>query len=118
MPTPLFEFFEIIAEELSSEGSRVITRADLQVKDNESPLLDDLKREMKVASTEDAIQRAVERLSQHFEGKGAKLPFDYEAETGRFTAKDHDYLEFVKDMSSIRSINTKSRDFECRGATR
>jgi hypothetical protein len=118
MPTPLFEFFETIAEELSSEESRVITRADLQVKDEESPLLDDLKREMKAASTEEAIQRAVETLRRHFEGKGSTLPFDYDTETGRFTATDRDYLEFVKDMSSIRSINTKSRDFECSVATR
>jgi hypothetical protein len=118
MPTPLFEFFETIAEELSSEESRVLTRADLQAKDEESPLLDDLKREMKVASTEEAIQRAVEVLRQHFEGKGSRLPFDYDPETGRFTATDRDYLEFVKNMSSIRSINTKSRDFECSVATR
>jgi hypothetical protein len=118
MPTPLFEFFETIAEELSLAESRVITRADLQVNDEESPLLDDLKRQMNAASTEVAIQRAVEALCQHFEGKGSKLPFDYDAETGRFTATDRDYLEFVKDMSSMRSINTRSRDFECSVATR
>src|ERR1017187_10149280 len=118
MPTPLFEFFETIAEELSSEESRVITRADLQVKDEESPLLDDLKREMKAATTEEAIQRAVETLRRHFEGKGSGLPFDYDPATGRFTAIDRDYLEFVRNMSSIRSINTKSHDFECSVATR
>jgi predicted Holliday junction resolvase-like endonuclease len=118
MPTPLFEFFETIAEELSSEESRVITREDLQVKDEESLLLDELKREMKATSTEEAIQRAVDVLRQHFEAKGSSLPFEYDPETGRFTAIDHDYLEFVKDMSNIRSINTKSRDFECGVATR
>jgi hypothetical protein len=118
MPTPLFEFFETIADELSSEESRVITRADLQVKDEESPLLDDLKREMKVATTEEAIQRAVEALRKHFESKGSRLPFSYDSVTGRFTAVDREYLEFVKDMSSIRSINTKSHDFECGVATR
>jgi hypothetical protein len=117
MPTPLFEFFETIADELSSEESRVITRADLQVNDEESPLLDDLKREMNAASTEEAIQRAVDALHRHFEGKGSKLPFEYDPATGRFTAIDREYLEFVKNMSSIRSINTKSHDFECGVAT-
>ena len=118
MPTPLFEFFETIAEELSSEESRVITRADLQVNDEESPLLDELKKEMKTGSTEEAIQGAVEALRQHFESKGSKLPFAYDPATGRFTATDHDFLLFVTDMSNMRSIGKKSRDFECSVANR
>src|SRR5581483_12211822 len=105
MPNPLFEFFETIAEELSGEESRVITRADLQIRDEDSPLLDDLKREMKAASTEEAIELAVEALRRHFQSKGSALPFEYDSETGRFTATDLEYLEFVKDMSSIRSID-------------
>ncbi|MCE5310414.1 MAG: hypothetical protein LLG20_22485 [Acidobacteriales bacterium] len=86
--------------------------------DDESPLLDDLKRDMKVTSTDEAIQRAVEALRKHFDGKGSRLPFDYDSATGRFTAIDSDYLKFVKEMSSIRSINTKAHDFECSIAKR
>lgn len=87
------------------------------MKDEESPLLDDLKRQMK-ATSEEAIQARCRNFAQHFETKGSKLPFDYDPETGRFTAINRDYLAFVKEMSSIRSTNTKSRDFECRVATR
>jgi hypothetical protein len=118
MPSPLFEFFEIVAEELCVESSRVLTRADLQIRDNDAPLLDDLKREMKAESTDQAIELAVERLRSHFEGKGSRLPFEYQPATGRFTALDQDFLIFVKDMSSIRSIGKRSRDFECGVARR
>ena len=117
MPNASFEFFELIAEELSTELSRVITREDLEIGDERSPLLESLRREMKAASTDEAIKKAVQGLRAHFQMKGARLPFDFDSTTGRFTAIDPDFLEFVKDMSSIRSIPTRSRDFECTVAT-
>jgi len=113
MPNPIFDFLEVVAEELSAEESRVITRDDLVARDEESPLLEELKRETRAGNAENAIQLAVEELKRHFKAKGAKLPFDYDPTTGRFTATDRDFLAFVKDMSSIRSIGTRSRDFEC-----
>jgi hypothetical protein len=112
MFNPLFEFFEVVAEELATEDSRVLTRSDLQIRDEDSPLLDELKREMKANSTEDAITRAVAALKVHFEAKGAQLPFEYDSAIGRFTARDQEYLTFIKNMSSIRSIGRRSRDFE------
>jgi hypothetical protein len=118
MPSPLFEFFETIAEELSTEESRVLTPAYLQFRDEESPLLDDLKRAMKAASTEEAIHRAVASLRRHFDGKGSVLPFEHDPATGRFTATDSDYLAFVRDMSGIRSIDKRAGDFERCVATR
>jgi hypothetical protein len=118
MFSPLFEFFEVVAEELAAEESRVLTRSDLQIRDEDSPLLDELKREMKAKSTEEAIARAVAALKEHFEAKGARLPFDYDPASGRFTARDREYLTFIKDMSSIRSISKRSRDFECGVAER
>jgi len=118
MANPLFEFFEVIADELSAEASRVITQFDLEVRDQESPLLEGLKYEMDTNSTEEAIQLAVDALRIHFEAKGGRLPFDYEAKTGRFTAHDRDFLSFIKDMSSIRSLSRRSRDFECGVAQR
>jgi hypothetical protein len=117
MASASFEFFEVIAEELSAEPSRVITREELEIGDERSPLLESLKREMKAAGTEEAIQKAVEELRLHFQTKGARLPFDYEVATGRFTATDRAFLAFVKDMSSIRSIGKRSREFECEVAT-
>lgn len=117
MPAPLFEFFEVVAEELSATDSRVITREDLQPKDKESALLNALKNKMGVSTTEEAIALAVKSLEKHFASKGAKLPFEYDPKIGRFTATDRSFLDFVREMSEIRSIGTRSRDFECRVAT-
>jgi hypothetical protein len=118
MSNPLFEFFELIAEELTAEGSRVLTSADLQARDEDSPLLSDLRSELRAASAEDAIAKAVAALDQHFQAKGGQLPFTYDAETGRFMARDRPYLEFINEMSSIRSVAKRSRDFECSVAER
>lgn len=118
MPATLFEFFEVISEELSLEESRIITPDSLRDKDRGSSLLDDLKREARSNSTETAIQLAVDGLQRHFEGKGSILPFQYEPSTGRFTATDREFLKFVRDMSSIRSRGKRSHDFECEVAKR
>lgn len=113
MRTVLFDFFEMVAEELSADKSRIITREDLKIDDEESTLLADMKREMKAASTEEAFQKAVEALREHFKLKGSKLPFDYNSVTGRFTATDDEFLNFINQMSGIRSLGKKSRNFEC-----
>jgi len=116
--TPLFEFFEIISEELSTQPSRVITRDDLQVNKEVSSLLDDLKAEMQGASAEDAMHKAVEALRVHFQEKSSRLPFSFDPTTGRFEATDPDFLSFVNIMGSIRSIGKKSMIFECTVADR
>ncbi|MCA6381237.1 MAG: hypothetical protein IM594_11425 [Cytophagales bacterium] len=116
--TSVFEFFEVIASELASEPSRVITSTDLAVKGEMPSLLEDIKAEMRKTNTDDAINDAVELLKQHFEDRSSDLPFDYDPTTGRFTATDPDYLEFVNKMVSIRSVGNRSRDFECSVAER
>jgi hypothetical protein len=114
MPAPLFEFFEVIADELSAAPpSTVITPDSLRPKEKGSVLLEQLTRQMKASDADDAIERAVNALEKHFRSKDSKLPFDYDARTGLFTVTDLDFLGFVKEMSSIRSINKRSRDFEC-----
>jgi hypothetical protein len=112
MPNACFEFFEAIAEELAREPSRVLTRNDLQLDDEHSTLLDGLKQFTRTATSEEAIIKAVDFLAAHFSSKGSRLPFTYESETGRFTAQDRDYLTFVNQISNIRSLGKKSRDFE------
>jgi hypothetical protein len=107
-----FEFFEVIAEELSVEESRVLTRKDLQLNPEQAPLLDELKDEMESQTTEDAIRSAVEHLAVHFQSKGSELPFAYDEPTGRFEATDLEFLRFVRDTSGIRSLGKRSRDFE------
>ena len=118
MSSPLFEFFEAIADELSAEPSRVITRENFRINDEESPLLDELKKEMKAASTTEAIEKAVEALRLHFKSKDAQMPFSYDPTSGRSTATDSEFLSFVKEMGSIRSIGRRSKNFECRVAKR
>jgi hypothetical protein len=113
MPAPLFEFFEVIAEELSAAPSTVITPDSLRPRERGSILLEQLTRQMKARDADDAIERAVNALENHFTSKDSKLPFDYDAKTALFTVADADFLGFVKNMSSIRSISKRSRDFEC-----
>lgn len=112
MPNACFELFEVIAEELSREDSRVLTRNDLQFDDEHSTLLDELKRHTKAATSEDAITQAVTLLTEHFLAKGSRLPFTYEPTTGRFTAEDRVYLRFITQISNIRSLGKKGKDFE------
>jgi hypothetical protein len=112
MPSPIFEFFEVIAEELCTDPSRVITRTDFQLNEEQAPLFDALKFETSTATTEDAIKAAVAALKAHFEGKGSSLPFTYDPDKGLFEATDLEYLRFIKQMSNIRSIGKRSREFE------
>jgi len=118
MGRALFDFFESIAEELSSEQSRVITREDLQEKDEESELFDELRREMKASSNEEVFRLAVNALENHFKAKSSHLPFSYDHTIGRFTTIDQEFLSFIKTMHSIRSLGKKARDFECGVAER
>jgi len=113
MPAPVFEFFEVIAEELSAAPNTIITQDDLRPKNIDSILLEGLTKQMGAANAADAIDRAVDSLRKHFESKESTLPFNYDSATGQFGATDPDFLAFVKEMSSIRSISTRSRDFEC-----
>jgi hypothetical protein len=118
MPRPLFEFFELIADELCSEESRVLTRANFEIDEAYAPILDELKRTMEAPTTELAIQLAVEQLRTHFESKGSMIPFTYDVKTGRFDSIDSDFLSFVRGMKQIRSLRQRSRDFECTVADR
>jgi hypothetical protein len=114
-----FEFFELVAQELSSQTSRVITEHDLVAANGStSTLVDDLKIETKSTGTSEAIDKAVKLLTLHFLAKGSRLPFEYDSATGRFSSLDHDYLVFVADMVGIRSVGKRSRDFETSVAER
>lgn len=111
MQSKIFTFFEVIAEELCSEPTRVITRTEIEV-GRDTTLFDELKIETRSATTEQAIIASITFLDAHFRDKGSTLPFTYDASTGRFDAIDLPYLCFIKRMSNIRSINTRSQEFE------
>ena len=118
MPEPLFEFFERVALELASEDSKVITHEDFRIGKDPAPLLEELMKDLKAASLETVIQCAVAKLREHFESKGANLPFQYDVQTGRFTATDQEFLSFVAEMKDIRTIGKRAKDFECSVAKR
>lgn len=113
----LFEFFEIVAEELVTSSPSFITPTSISSL-GASSILDDLRDELEVTTHADAITAAVEKLRKHFEGKDAATPFDYDPTIAKFTAIDLPFLQFVSEMKGIRSIGTRSRDFECTVATR
>lgn len=112
MPSPCFEFFEIVAEELSREGSRVLTPNDLQLDDQFSTLLDELKSQMNVSTSEEAIEATVVFLTAHFASKGGDIPFSYDKQTGRFSSIDADYLRFVTEIKEMRTSGKRAKEFE------
>ena len=114
----LFEFFEIVVQELYTSKSRVITASELTGKGKSLSLIDDLRELTKASDSEIAIDKSVALLETHFSGKGSRLPFSFDATTKRFSSLDDDYLKFIVEMISIRSVGRRSRDFECSVAER
>lgn len=108
MPSAVFEFFELVCEELEAVPSRVIT--DLSA----YPSLDmELQNETKTTRSADAIKESAKILAAHFSAREVQVPFDFDPTTSRFSAVDSDYLEFVREMAKLRSDGKQSRDFEC-----
>jgi hypothetical protein len=112
MPSPLFQFFEMIAEELTVEESRVLTANDFDPEGNHASVLDDLRDELGVLTNEEAIREGVKELEKHFEERGSRLPFNYEQASSRFTALDKPYLQFVTEIKNIRGQGKNAKDFE------
>lgn len=112
MPSPIFEFFESVAEELTLEESRVLTPSDFDAQGDRGSILDDLREELDVLTNEEAMHEAVELLKKHFEERGSSLPFSYERQSGRFKAVDKEYLQFVTDIREIRGQGKSAKEFE------
>src|SRR4051794_26222960 len=112
MPSPVFEFFEMLAEELTLVQTRVLTQNDFDAEGDRWSILDELREELGVLTNEEAIHRSIELLDEHFRQRGSRLPFTYERKSGRFTAIDRDYLRFVTHIREIRGQGKSSRDFE------
>jgi hypothetical protein len=112
MLSPTFRFFELVCSELCTQPSVVITREDLAISDADAPMLDELKQEYEVSTSAEAIEAAVKFLHTHFKAKGSILPFAYDTQTGRFELIDLEFMQFVEQMGSIRSLGKRSREFE------
>jgi hypothetical protein len=107
-----FRLFEAVCNELAGAESVVLTRDDFVVDGPKAPLMDDLDFEYRRSDDDGALNDAVAALSKHFESRGASLPFSYESSTGRFTARDPKFIDFVDLMRSIRSNPKMSSEFE------
>jgi hypothetical protein len=112
MPSPLFQFFEMVAEELTLEPSRVLTALDFDPPGNDASVLDELREQLGAMTNDDAISAAVACLEEHFKARGSQLPFSYDATSSRFCAVDKEYLKLVTEMREIRGQGKDSRTFE------
>jgi hypothetical protein len=114
MLTPTFRLFETVCNELADAKSVVLTRDDFVVDGPKAPLMDELDLEYHRSDDDGALNDAVTSLSKHFASRGASLPFSYDPATGRFTALDPRYIDFIDLMRNIRSNPHMSSEFEQR----
>ncbi len=104
---PAFDLFEEICDELSGQEESIL------IDDEFSPsTLEDVKRWFKETATMPAVKKALAYLRRHFESRGSELPFTYDLATGRATATNREYIDFVSESQSQRGIPKESRDFE------
>jgi hypothetical protein len=104
---PTFELFEEICAELRGQQESVL------IDDDFSPAtLRSVKRWARETSSTAAVTKALLYLRKHFAARGSALPFNYDLATGRVTAINRDYIDFVSDAEDQRSIEKESKDFE------
>lgn len=112
MLSPTFRLFELVCNELASAESVVIATDDFVADGTRNPLMSELDLEYRRSDDDGALNAAIASLAAHFELKGSSLPFTYDSGTGRFTAIDKEYIDFVDLMRNIRSNANKSSEFE------
>jgi hypothetical protein len=113
MPSPTFEIFETICDELSSVGETYITSKSF------SPsIIQKLQRTYGNVSPEESIRKCLKALSDHFLRRGARLPFSFNRETLFFRTANEQFVNFVALAKSIRGEGDESKAFEVAAATR
>lgn len=118
MPTPEFELFEAICEELEGRSPVVITADSFGKQVRAGEIIDSLCKRFRLQNGDDAIQAAIEWLEEHFALRGASLPFMYDKAIGRFSVINLDYVRFINWAVSIRGRGKESAAFECEVAKR
>lgn len=104
---PTFDLFEEICAELSGLQECVL------IDDDFSPsTLQGVKRWAKETTTTSSIAKAISYLDRHFQARGSALPFNYDLTTGRVTAVNREFIDFVSDAQNLRSAGEDSGDFE------
>jgi len=107
MNNPVFELFEEICTDLADKDEPVL------IDDDFSPLtVEGVKKWAKEAVTTEALAKALEYLKLHFEVRGSVLPFTYDLATGRVTATNREYIDFVASAQEQRSLSKESEKFE------
>jgi hypothetical protein len=106
-----FELFEVVCSELDRKNSTVLTTKGFSL-DRVDDIFQDLKREFNETGEEEAINKAISALEQHFHAKGAELPFHFDRETREVSPCDPEFIAFISRMSEIRTIPKASREFE------
>jgi hypothetical protein len=104
---PAFDLFEEICAELGGQDEAVLIDDGFSL-----ATLQGVKRWFKEPATTAAVAKALDYLRNHFEKRGSALPFNYDLVTGRVTAINREYIDFVADAQDKRSVPKEARDFE------
>jgi hypothetical protein len=105
---PAFELFEVVCRELASKQNMVLPEDDIP-----SELVEDLKERFSETADHQAFVRAIDEISQHFEDKSSKLPFQFNTQTGQFSSLDNEYVNFISLASNMRGVGgVDSKNFE------
>lgn len=115
MPSPTFELFEDICNELNVAGEAILPNEFLS-----DDRLRDLQDECGGVAPDAAFENALAALAKHFKARDSSLPFTYDLSTRSFKVTDKTYVDFVAQASNIRGLGKRSRAFEeatCRRLT-
>jgi hypothetical protein len=113
MVSRVFEFFELIAEELCDDSDFVLTSRDLEGRDKGGgAFVTELMQECAVASQDEVVPAAVAKIERHFATKKLTLPFTFDRKKSRFVLVERSVAEFIGRCSATRSLTKRSREFE------
>jgi hypothetical protein len=93
--------------ELRGRGEIILIANDFSV-----VLVDSLKRSYREAVATSAVAKALDYLRKHFEKRGSALPFRYDLLTGKATALNPEYIDFVSDAQDQRTTPKEAKNFE------
>lgn len=113
MPSPTFEVFETICDELSTAGEAYITSKSFP-----PSIIEKLQRIYGNASADQSFRKCLDALAAHFTRRSAKLPFAFNRNTLFFRTANKKFVDFVSLARSIRSEGDESKTFEIAAATR
>lgn len=108
MPSASFELFEYICGELKQRRRGCYLPIDEITEDK----YEDLQAEVGGESPVEVFGKALKKLDAHFTARGARMPFKYDLDKGKFLPVDLPFIDFVISVSSIRGAGRESRKFE------